>query len=550
MTKGNQVIFSTVRCMRRLDAALSKLVSNDLEKYNAVKDGGCGENWCSSFNDNELLALEAIRSLHRQIDDDKNGNIDFDESDEFLREELKYEGDYENRQKKFHQNDDNHISVRELWESWVRSEVHNWTIAQTSEWLTLFVGLPQYSQNFIDNAVNGSFLPRLAINHQQVLSSTVGIKDLIHKQKIALKAQDVVLFGSPKEHGNRTKDSILTTLLVLALIVCWFVYSRYKLSQRDLNKMIKDMESLAKAEQALMDLQKELEKARTAQQEKAVEEELFKKSLDDGIPCSEEINRLKGEVEVLRNELQRAEVELQDKCWVPPPALQHWLQFTYELELKSYNRKKQAAEKQLKQAKDACDKLKKKRSSLMGAFVSTHGRSIDDVDKAILEARTALTEITQELQERMHRWKQIEILVNCPIMNNPGLPYLETILRGIGRGLPYVGPGSVISNSQDDIDDDGASSIYCPSAVSAPATGSAVHMPIMRSKSVSSMISLRERAVSRDCSSKESSTGEEDMSTETSEMSGGRDRRVTFGIRTDHRDPISALNQQRQFNKV
>jgi stromal interaction molecule 1 len=72
---------------------------------------------------------------------------------------------------------------------------------------------------------------------------------------------------------------------------------------------------------------------------------------------------------------------------VPPPALQHWLQYTYELELKTYNKKKVGAEKQLKQAKDACDKLKKKRSSLMGAFVTTHGRSIDDVDKAILEAR-------------------------------------------------------------------------------------------------------------------------------------------------------------------
>ena len=57
------------------------------------------------------------------------------------------------------------------------------------------------------------------------------------------------------EYGSRTKDSILTTLLVLALVVCWCVYCRYKLSQRDLNKMIKDMESLSKAEQALMDLQ-------------------------------------------------------------------------------------------------------------------------------------------------------------------------------------------------------------------------------------------------------------------------------------------------------
>jgi STIM1 Orai1-activating region len=34
-----------------------------------------------------------------------------------------------------------------------------------------------------------------------------------------------------------------------------------------------------------------------------------------------------------------------------------------------------------------CEKLKKKRSSLVGAFVSTHGKSIDDVDRSIVEAR-------------------------------------------------------------------------------------------------------------------------------------------------------------------
>ena len=42
-----------------------------------------------------------------------------------------------------------------------------------------------------------------------------------------------------------------------------------------------------------------------------------------------------------------------------------------------------------------CEKLKKKQKSLMGAFVSTHGRSIDDVDRSILEARTALIEVTK-----------------------------------------------------------------------------------------------------------------------------------------------------------
>lgn len=42
---------------------------------------------------------------------------------QFLREELKYESGYEKRHKAFHHNDDLHISVKELWDAWLRSEV-------------------------------------------------------------------------------------------------------------------------------------------------------------------------------------------------------------------------------------------------------------------------------------------------------------------------------------------------------------------------------------------------------------------------------------------
>lgn len=41
---------------------------------------------------------------------------------------------------------------------------------------------------------------RLAVNNMHYLSNILGVKDPIHKQKIALKAMDVVLFGPPK--GN------------------------------------------------------------------------------------------------------------------------------------------------------------------------------------------------------------------------------------------------------------------------------------------------------------------------------------------------------------
>nr|CAD7202989.1 unnamed protein product [Timema douglasi] len=102
-----------------------------------------------------------------------------------------------------------------------------------------------------------------------------------------------------------------------------------------------------------------------------------------------------------------------------------------------------------------CEKLRKKRSSLVGAFVSTHGKSIDDVDRSIVEARTLLNEVTQELQERVVRWKQLELLCGFNIINNNGLAYLENMLNR-GGSNPRKGR---MSSSQDDLDDD-SSSIY------------------------------------------------------------------------------------------
>lgn len=39
---------------------------------------------------------------------------------------------------------------------------------------------------------------RLAVHNMHYVSNVLGIRDPIHKQKIALKAMDVVLFGPPR----------------------------------------------------------------------------------------------------------------------------------------------------------------------------------------------------------------------------------------------------------------------------------------------------------------------------------------------------------------
>ncbi|XP_048481503.1 stromal interaction molecule homolog isoform X3 [Plutella xylostella] len=390
----------------------------------------------------DRAGLEAITALHRQLDDDANGNVDLSESDDFLREELQYDSGYEKRQRAFHHNDDMHISVKELWEAWLRSEVHNWTTEQTVEWLTQSVDLPQYKALFLQHKVTGATLPRLAVGNLQYLSNTLGIKDPIHKQKLALKAMDVVLFGPPK--GSRWKDWLLASLLLGAVVGAWAALRAGRASRHQVQRMLRDMEQLRKAELALDDMQKELEKARLEQESATTEKRNLEKKLREAgdtpllnsTSSDLEVTQLKSEIEMLRAELRRAEGELEDRCWAPPLGLQQWLQLTHEVENRAYLRKKQLADGQLQQAREACEKLKKKRSSLVGAFVSTHGKSIDDVDRSIVEARTALNEVTQELQERMHRWKQIERLCGFNIVNNNGLQFLESTLYRNANGRP------------------------------------------------------------------------------------------------------------------
>jgi stromal interaction molecule 1 len=166
--------------------------------------------------------------------------------------------------------------------------------------------------------------------------------------------------------------------LLTAIIGSWYAYQQNKNAKGHLKRMAREMENLHKAEKELTKMQTELENARIEQEnvgkEKMDLERRLKEAPLKSSSSEMELQQLKQEIELLRNELSRAEVELIDHHWTPPQGLQHWLQLTYELELKSHQKKRLIAEHQLMQAREACEKLKKKRSSFVGAFVSTHGK--------------------------------------------------------------------------------------------------------------------------------------------------------------------------------
>ncbi|XP_055012368.1 stromal interaction molecule 2 isoform X2 [Boleophthalmus pectinirostris] len=420
----------------------------------------------------DRFSLEALRHIHKQLDDDNDGGIEVNESVEFIREDMKQQ--QTNKHSVLHR-EDQHITVEELWRAWKISEVHNWTNQDTVQWLKECVELPQYEKNFRDFRVTGNTLPRLAANEPSFLSMQLKIIDQRHKQKLVLKALDAVLFGPPQRpQHNWMKDFILMFSIVIGVGGCWFAYVQNKSSKVHIFQMMKDLESLQHAEQSLLDLQSRLEKAQEENRTVAVEKQNLEQKMRDEITGAKkeahrlrelregaecELSRLKYAEEELvqvRKALKRAEKEMQSERSVPE-ALQKWLQLTHEVEVQYYNIKKQSAEFQLCVAKDEAEKIKKKRGSVFGTLHVAHSSSLDEVDHKILEAKKALSEVTACLRERLHRWQQIEKLCGFPVVNNSGLPSLTASLYSEHSWvvMPRVSvPPYPIAGGVDDLDED------------------------------------------------------------------------------------------------
>uniref|UniRef100_A0A8C7XCX8 Stromal interaction molecule 1a n=1 Tax=Oryzias sinensis TaxID=183150 RepID=A0A8C7XCX8_9TELE len=424
-------------------------------------------------DENARLSFEAIRSIHKQMDDDANGNVDIVETDGFLREDLNYH-DPKAKHNTFH-GDDQFISVEDLWNAWKGSEVYNWTVDEMVKWLITCVELPQYVDAFQKMNFNGSALPRLAVKNTTLTLSILKILDRSHVQKLQLKALDTVLFGAPlMNRHNHLKDFMLVVSIVIGMGGCWFAYIQNRYSKDHMKKMMKDLEGLQRAEQSLHDLQQKLQIAQEEHRTVEVEKVNLEQKLRDEINAAkQEASRLRElregtvnelsrqkyaeeELEQVRMALKKAEKELESRCsWSPPESLQKWLQLTHEVEVQYYNIKKQSAERQLLMAKEGAEKIKKKRNTLFGTFHVAHSSSLDDVDHKILAAKQSLGEVTAALRERLQRWHQIEFLTGFAIVNNPGLSSLVAALNldptfmG-GRATPQHFP---MSDDMDELDD-------------------------------------------------------------------------------------------------
>ncbi|VDK38700.1 unnamed protein product [Taenia asiatica] len=138
----------------------------------------------------------------------------------------------------------------------------------------------------------------------------------------------------------------------------------------------------------------------------------------------------------------------------PATELALLLQMTHELELRHYWEKRSAAAKQLMAAKEAvrsssfrsqrsvlvflaifnatntmlCDRVRRKRSSLVGSVRLIHSDNLDDVDSKLNAARRVLENVTADMQERKHRWSRIEDLTGLILQQPADINALLTAL--------------------------------------------------------------------------------------------------------------------------
>uniref|UniRef100_A0A672L678 Stromal interaction molecule 1-like n=1 Tax=Sinocyclocheilus grahami TaxID=75366 RepID=A0A672L678_SINGR len=445
----------------------------------------CGIDELLCHDENALLSFEAIRSIHKDMDDDADGSVDVTETDGFLREDLKYH-DPKGKHNSFHRAD-MLITVEDMWNSWKASEEYSWTVEEAEKWLINCVELPQYVDSFRKNDISGKALPRLAVKNATLLLSVLKIPDRSHAQKLQLKALDTVLFGSPSEYRHsHLKDLMLVVSIIIGVGGCWFAYIQNRNSRDHVGKMMKDLEGLQRAEQSLLDMQQKLQIAQeehhTVAEEKVNLEREMRNEIDAAKHEAQRLRELREgtvnelsrqkyaeqELEQVRMALKKAERELELRSgWSPPEALQKWLQLTHEVEVQYYNIKKQQAERQLIVAKEGAEKIKKKRGTIFGTFHVAHSSSLDDVDHKILSAKQALGEVTAALREKLHRWQKIEILTGFNIVNNPGMSSLASALNLDPAFLgirPAVPQHLLLSNDLDDMDED----ILSPGTLQSP----------------------------------------------------------------------------------
>ncbi|KAM3723527.1 Stromal interaction molecule [Dirofilaria immitis] len=353
-------------------------------------------------NDEKLRdpeGYEAVVQLHHQMDDDQSGSIDRFESTDFLKEDMQLGSlDRAQRERAFHHNHDELITVDDLWEAWFASEERSWTTADMVNWLENIVRLPQYTTIFIEMEIDGRALPRMAVANSTYLLSNLGIKNSVHKQKLRLKALDIVLFGFSSGNASWLKDIALSILVIVLFTVLFVLKMQRTRSHMQMEQLTAKLSQLRAMQSHFEDIQ-----------QKFVEEQKRRQSNRDA-PENEQ-------VETLKSQLMEAE-RLLESSGSAPLALQPLLRRTCELEVSYVGQQRMECIAEMREAIEHIDKLRKKQSGIVSSIKLATGASsgTDHIDSRIFTLKARMEKISLAMSECHQRWTEIESLCGFPLV--------------------------------------------------------------------------------------------------------------------------------------
>ncbi|CAF4105810.1 unnamed protein product, partial [Rotaria sp. Silwood2] len=378
--------------------------------------------------DKERLGREAIKAIHEQMDDDKDGMIEASESNDFIKEELESNTD-SIRHRQF-QDANLQITFHDLWTQWDKSAVYNWSNDDVIHWLVNHVHLPIYVENFRRNQIDGRMIPRLAANQKHYLSAVMQIRDPRHKRRLVIKATDVVLFGPPKHIHNLIKDIILMSALLVSFGACLYAFVRHRKTQESMKLMLKELETLQKAEGNLKAVAGKIKAMENELKDKTKVDRSVLKSWFIEVQRTKEIaekyrqrrgstvdhaNQLQlalKEIEQLRIALHQAEEQAQYQTYEPPSELIDLLKRTYHVEEIAFEAKRKTAESAMLTAKEQMIKISKMQRGFFGAVRIAHTGCMDNISELINAAKQRLTNVQDEYEERERRWNRIAALLD------------------------------------------------------------------------------------------------------------------------------------------
>ncbi|KAI6177170.1 Stromal interaction molecule-like protein [Aphelenchoides bicaudatus] len=338
----------------------------------------------------------AIKELHSQMDDDKSGSIDREESSDFLKEDMKVAGSEKKlRENAFHHKTDESVTVEDLWESWFSASEREWTSYDMINWLTNVVRLPQYADNFLAAKCAGLSLPRMALQNSSFLIEILRIKNPVHRQKIQLKALDVVLFGV---HDTSTiKDAALAILAASFIILAGFFFKHQKSSQQQVSELSKQLSELNNMETNFDSEQNE-------------------------------------DLEQLRNRIKEMEQQMEMQSNYDPTStvfhdLQPLLRRTYEKEMAFVNGKRDECLNEMKSAKEFVGKMTRKQSSFLNSLKLATGTTTgtDNIEQKIFKLKEQMEAIKHDIAEMYNRYVLMENILGFQIISpmeyKPENPY-------------------------------------------------------------------------------------------------------------------------------